>query len=137
MAVKCRFKSVFDQTEGLTMGNLRESRKGAIEGVFGYLAKKDGADIVPPGESAKKADLFIVVNASTVELVDIEKYIDVTAKEKPLIIWNMELDTLRSDLGKLSNPIQELFISSIETISSVFSWFKAYHAYSVYEVFCI
>ena len=73
------------------MGNLRESRKGAIEGVFGYLSKKDSADIVPPGESAKKADLFIVTNASTVELVDIEKYIEVTAKTKPLIIWNMEL----------------------------------------------
>ena len=82
------------------MGNLRESRKGAIEGIFGYLAKSDGASIVTPGESAKQADLFIVVNASTVELVDIEKYIEVTVQQKPLIIWNMELDTLRSDLGE-------------------------------------
>ena len=82
------------------MGNLRESRKGAIEGIFGYLAKSDGASIVTPGESAKQADLFVVVNASTVELVDIEKYIEVTVQQKPLIIWNMELDTLRSDLGE-------------------------------------
>ena len=81
------------------MGNLRESRKGAIEGIFGYLTKQNTADIVPPGESAKKADLFIAVNASTVELTDIEKYIEATVGDKPLIIWNMELDTLRSDLG--------------------------------------
>jgi len=81
------------------MGNLRESRKGAAEGLFGYLTRQDTAKIVPPGESAKQADLFIAVNASTVELTDIEKYIQETVGEKPLIIWNMELDTLRSDLG--------------------------------------
>lgn len=81
------------------MGNLRESRKGAIEGFFGYLARQDTTNIVPPGESAKKANLFIVVNASTVELTDIEKYIAETVGDKPLIIWNMELDTLRADLG--------------------------------------
>lgn len=83
------------------MGNLRESRKGALEGMFGYITKNDSANIVPPGEAAKKADLFIVVNASTVELLDVEKYIAATVDAKPLIIWNMELDTLRSDLGKL------------------------------------
>lgn len=67
--------------------------------MFGYLTKQDTTNIVSPGESAKKADLFIAVNASTVELTDIEKYIEATVREKPLIIWNMELDTLRSDLG--------------------------------------
>ena len=73
------------------MGNLRESRKGAAEGLFGYLTRQDTAKIVPPGESAKKADLFIAVNASTVELTDIEKYIEATVGDKPMIIWNMEL----------------------------------------------
>lgn len=82
------------------MGNLRESRKGALEGLFGYLTNNDTTKILPPGEAAKKADSFIVVNASTVELLDVEKYIAETVKEKPLIIWNMELDTLRSDLGE-------------------------------------
>ena len=96
----CRFKNTFEQTDGLTMGNLRESRKGAIEGLFGYLTKQDTTDIVSPGDSAKQADLFIAVNASTVELTDIEEYIAATVRDKPLIIWNMELDTLRSDLGE-------------------------------------
>jgi hypothetical protein len=89
--------------EGLTMGNLRESRKGAIEGLFGYLTQQSTVKIVPPGESAKKADMFIAVNASTVELTDIEKYIQETVGDKPIIIWNMELDTLRSDLGEASS----------------------------------
>lgn len=108
------------------MGNLRESRKGAIEGMFGYLTKQDTTDIVTPGESAKRADLFIAVNASTVELTDIEKYIAETVGDKPLIIWNMELDTLRSDLGNyfakpfsssstlVLIPFQNLLSASIE-----------------------
>ena len=88
------------------MGNLRESRKGAIEGLFGYLTKQDTTNIITPGEAAKKADLFIAVNASTVELTDIEKYIEATVGSKPLIIWNMELDTLRSDLGEYHSNLQ-------------------------------
>ena len=81
------------------MGNLRESRKGALQGVLGYLTRNETAGMVPPGEAAKKADLFIAVNASCVELSDIEQYVAETVGEKPFIIWNMELDTLRADLG--------------------------------------
>lgn len=113
------FKNAFEQTEGLTMGNLRESRKGAAEGLFGYLTRQDTAKIVPPGESAKQADLFIAVNASTVELTDIEKYIQETVGEKPLIIWNMELDTLRSDLGLFGFPskdVQHRFLCQFKPI---------------------
>jgi len=84
------------------MGNLRESRKGALEGLFGYLTQQSTVKIVPPGELAKKADMYIAVNASTVELTDIERYIQETVGDKPIIIWNMELDTLRSDLGEAS-----------------------------------
>ena len=81
------------------MGNLRESRKGALQGMLGYLTQNETAGMVPPGEAAKKADLFIAVNASCVELGDIEQYVAETAGDKPFIIWNMELDTLRADLG--------------------------------------
>ncbi len=50
-------------------------------------------------QGARKADIFIVVNASTIELPDVEKYIAETVKERPLVLWNLELDTLRADLG--------------------------------------
>ena len=50
-------------------------------------------------QGARKANVFIVVNASTIELPDVEKYIAATVAERPLILWNLELDTLRADLG--------------------------------------
>ena len=69
---------------------------GGLSKMFG---NNDNA-AASPGEAAAKADMYICVNASTIELPDIEKYVAEYVGEKPIVLWNLELDTLRADLGK-------------------------------------
>ena len=79
------------------MGYLQESRKG----FFQFLVTDDkDTSVAPPSESAKKADLFIALNATSADLPALEQYAAGPAANKPLILWNLELDTLRSDLGE-------------------------------------
>ena len=54
------------------------------------------------------ADVYIVVNASTVELPDAEKYANALPADAALVFWNLELDTLRADLGLFGFPGKDL-----------------------------
>ena len=82
------------------MGHLKENSKGVFSGfnLFGGVPDTDAETL---SLAARKADVFIVVNASTIELLDLERYIEETVGERPLVLWNLELDTLRADLGEL------------------------------------
>ena len=93
-----RFKPALETfKDTITMGYLQESRKGFFQ--FLLTADED-TSVAPPGESAKQADAFIAINATSADLPALEQYAAGPAANKPLILWNLELDTLRSDLGE-------------------------------------
>ena len=95
------------------MGYLSEGRKGFMGGLSKVFGNSDNAT-ASPGEAAAKADMYICVNASTIELVDIEKYVAEYVGDKPIVLWNLELDTLRADLGNKLLPTWDLACVSIE-----------------------
>jgi len=95
-----RFKAALDAADGITMGHLKENSKGVFGG-FNFFGNVPDTDAETLSLAARKADIFIVVNASTIELLDLERYMEETVGERPLVMWNLELDTLRADLGDL------------------------------------
>ena len=42
------------------------------------------------------ADIFLVLNASTVDLPAVEQFYEAKVGKRPLVLWNLELDTLRA-----------------------------------------
>ena len=103
--MECRFKSALELSDGMiSMGYLSEGRKGFMGGLSKMFGNQDNA-VASPGEAAAKADIYIAVNASTIELPDVEKYVAEYVGDKPIVLWNLELDTLRADLGEAAGTI--------------------------------
>lgn len=54
------------------------------------------------------------------ELPDVETYAESIVGNRPLISWNMELDTLRADLGLLGFPPKDLQYRFLSMFKPVF-----------------
>lgn len=110
---------------GVSVGHLRESapsRLASLAAAFGGggsggaggggggegSGNSNRNDASAFGAPPVSADVYIVVNASTVELVDAERYSNSLPDSAALVFWNLELDTLRADLGLFGFPGKDL-----------------------------
>ncbi|EFN59896.1 hypothetical protein CHLNCDRAFT_132917 [Chlorella variabilis] len=115
------FKAALAASDNVSMGHFREGRP-SLASTFGNILFMGvgGREVDGPQAAAQRADIFIAINASTVELADLEAYCEETAKERVVVAWNMELDTLRSDLGLLGFPPKDLQHRFLCTFKPVF-----------------
>jgi len=122
-----RAKKIFEATLDLSP----EVRINALDGVkndvfgsaFSALVGNKGLRTRAAYEidnDFSQADAFIVVNLSTIELETLEKFTLETAKERPVICLNTQLDTLRADLGLFSFPSKDLHYRFLSTFTPAF-----------------
>ena len=94
-----RFKPTLDLVDGVSLGHMNEAKAG--NGGFSF-ASLLGGNAPPSKPDAEKADVYIIVNATCVELPNVQQYIEANSSgNKVAVVWNLELDTLRGDLGLL------------------------------------
>ena len=103
-----QMRNVLDYIPGARFEALTDVRSGGIGGFLSSIMSVAAGDEASGSEKKKPADIYFFVNASTVELPLMRTFIEEKlGSEIPAVTFNLELDTLRSDLGTV---MEETFV---------------------------
>ena len=124
-----RAKKVFSNSlmmsEGVALNTLDGKKQDAsITGMFQKMSAgrglRSGSVDDEMDDDFENADVFIIVNVSCGELLDVEQFVKTTSGGRPIIMLNNQLDTLRADLGLFSFPPKSLHYDLLSYFKPVF-----------------